>query len=311
MTRVADLAQNRLVRSVILDTQSRLADKQLQISTLQKSQNYFGIASEASRLVSLETSERRMSQFLTDNIFVNLRMETMLNTMDSLKTTLKDVRSILREITDDGTLPVGINKDDIADVKMSEIQDFLNAKVNGRYLFAGSKTNVKPVEPGTLSTAPTYDASFVTSAEPSFYYQGDDTIVKARIDEGVVLNYGVTATDPAFEKLIRAVRILRSTDLTGGDPDYLAKIQGALNLVNDAEDDLQAAELSVGTKIQQLATTNENLKNSKNFAQNIISDIESANTFEAVTELTQDQTMLEASYNTVVRLSNLTLTKFL
>jgi flagellar hook-associated protein 3 FlgL len=311
MSRVADLAQNKLVRSVILDTQSRLADKQLQISTLQKSQDYAGISSQSSRLVSLETSERRMSQFLTDNTFVNLRMDTMLNSVDSLKTSLKDVRSLLRDLVDDGQLADGINKDDIADIKISEIEDFLNAKVNGRYLFAGSKTEVKPMVPGTMTTAPTYDGSFISSAEPSFYYQGDDTVVKARIDEGVVLNYGVTAAEPAFEKLVRAVRILRSTDITGADADYLAKLQGALDLTNEAETLLQATELGIGTKIQQLDTTNNNIKNSQNFANGLISDIESTNTFEVVAELTQHQTMLEASYNTVVRLSNLTLTRFL
>jgi flagellin-like hook-associated protein FlgL len=43
----------------------------------------------------------------------------------------------------------------------------------------------------------------------------------------------------------------------------------------------------------------------------VVSDLESADTTTAVAELTQDQTMLEASYNVLVRLSNLTLTKYL
>ena len=309
MTRVADLAQNRLVRSIILDTQARLADRQLQISSLQKSQNYLGIAADSSRLVTLESSKRRIDQFMTDNVFIQLRMDTMLNSIDAAKKTLVDVKNLLREALDDGTIPSGINKNDFADVKMAEIQDFLNVKVNGRFLFAGSKTETKPVQPGTLSSPPSFDGSNLTSAEPAFYYQGDDVVVKARIDEGVVLNYGVTADDPGFEKIIRAIRILRSVDV--GDANYVAKYQGALDLVIQATDRLQALEMSVGTKMQQLATTNKNLNNSGNFLSGIVSDLESANTFQAVAELTQDQTMLEASYNVVVRLSNLTLTNFL
>ena len=309
MTRVADLAQNRLVRSLILDTQARLADRQLQISSLQKSQNYMGIAADSSRLVTLESSKRRIDQFITDNIFIRLRMDIMLNSIDAAKKTLVDVKNLLREALDDGTIPSGINKNDFADVKMAEIQDFLNVKVNGRFLFAGSKTDTKPVQPGTLSSPPTFDGSNLTSAEPAFYYQGDDAVVKARINEGVVLNYGVTADDPGFEKIIRAIRILRSVDV--GDANYVAKYQGALDLVIQATDRLQALELSVGTKVQQLATTNRNLNNSGNFLSGIVSDLESANTFQAVVELTQDQTMLEASYKVIVRLSNLTLTNFL
>ena len=40
MTRIADIAQNKAVTNLILDTQSRLNDKQAQISSNQKSQDY-------------------------------------------------------------------------------------------------------------------------------------------------------------------------------------------------------------------------------------------------------------------------------
>ena len=309
VTRVANLASNRLVNSLIQNTQNRIADRQLQISTLQKSQDYAGIAGDSSRLVTLEASRRRIDQFTNDNTFVELRMNTILNSIDALKNSLGDVRGLVRDILDDGALPDGIDKDDISNIKISEIQDFLNVKINGRFLFAGSKTDTQPVSPGTLSTAPTFDGSNETSPEPTFFYQGDDTQVSARINEGVVLDYGLNAADAGFEKLIRAVRIIRSTDLTDANAD--AKFQHALNLINESEDRLQALELSTGVKVQQLGTTNKNHEETRNFINGIISDLESADTFEAVAELTQDQTMLEASYNVVVRLSSLTLTNFL
>ena len=311
MTRVGDLAQHKLVRNLILDTQSRIADRQLEIASLQKSQDYAGISSDSHRLVTLEVSERRMDQFLTDNTFLDLRMSTMLDGIDALKTTITDVRGLMRDILDDGQLASGINKDQLADIKASEVEDFLNLQVNGRYLFGGSKTNVRPVVPGSMSSAPTFDSSNLTQAEPAFYYKGDDTILRARIDEGVVIEYGVTAAGPAYEKLIRGVRILRSTDVTGADANYIAKIQGALDLINESEIALQENELTVGAKVRQVSMTNNTIQSSKNFAQTMIADIENANTFEAVAALTQDQTMLEASYNVVVRLSKLSLNNFL
>jgi len=311
MTRIADLAQNKIVRTHILDTQSRLADRQTQISTNQKSQDYAGISSDSMQLVSLEASERRMQQYLTDNVYVDLRMNSTLNSIDTLKKSLIDIRGLLRSLMVDGELADGIDKDNICDTKIQEVEDILNISINGRYLFSGSKTNTRPVDAGTMSSAPTYDGSFRTKAESTFYYQGDDTILKARIDQGVVMDYGVTAADPAFEKLIRSIRILRSTDISGADTDYIAKIKGGLDLINEAEKGLQGLEMNVGTRIQQLDTTNKNIKTSQNFITGIISDIESTDTFQAVAELTQDQTMLEASYSTMVRLSNLSLTKFL
>jgi flagellar hook-associated protein 3 FlgL len=311
-TRVSNLASNRLIQSTILRTQDRIADRQLQISTLQKSQDYAGIADESNRLVTLEASKRRVEQYLTEGTSVKLRMQTMLNSIDSLKTTLKDVQGMARDILEDGTLPDGIDKDEFAQVKISEIKDFLNVKVAGRYLFSGSLTETEPVVPGDLSTAPTNTSTlpaFTTEAEPSFYYQGDNTKLKARLDEGLDIQYGVTADNPAFEKMIRAVRILRSTPLT--DTNIKAKMQEAADLCTEAQTDLQSVELNVGTKLEQLGRTTKTLQSSKEFMGGIVSDLESADTFTAVAELTQDQTMLEASYNVLVRLSQLTLTKYL
>ena len=310
MTRIADIAQNKAVTSLILDTQSRLNDKQAQISSNQKSQDYAGIASDSMQLVSLEASERRMEQYLTDNTYVDLRLNGTLNSIDSLKHSINDIRGLLRSLMVDGHLATGIDKDNICDVKTQEIEDLLNTTINGRYLFSGSKTNTRPVDTGTMSSAPQYDAAFKTKPESTFYYNGDDTIIKARIDEGVVMEYGVTAANSGFEKLIRSIRILRSTDISGADTNYMAKVEHALNLINQSDGELQGLEMNIGTRIQQLDTTNKNIKISQNFARGIISDIESVDTFQAVAELTQDQTMLEASYSTMVRLSNLNLTKF-
>lgn len=313
-TRVTNLANNMLVQQVILKAQNRIQDAQLQISTLQKSQDYAGIADDSNRLVSMEAQRQRINQFMNDNTSVNLRMSTTLNSLDHLTTTISDVKGLIRDVLDDGQLPTGIDKDDFAQTKMSEIQDFLNVKVNGQYIFAGSKTNVQPVQigapPNDLSSVPQWNAAnTATTAEPSFYYHGDDTDQKARINENLTVNYGVKASDPAFEKLIRAVRIIRSTDLT--DPDAKTKYQNALDLVTQASDGVQALQLNVGTKQQQLATTGDQLKETKNFLDGTVSDIEMADTSTAVAQLNQDQTMLQAAYTTVVRLSSLTLTNFL
>ena len=309
-TRVTNLANNSLIQQVITKAQNRIQDAQLQISTLQKSQDYVGLSGDANRLVSMEAQRTRLNQFMTDNTSVNLRMDTTLNSLNSLKTTISDVTGMIRDVLDDGQLPTGLDKDDFANTKISEVEDFLNVKVNGQYIFSGSKTNVQPVQISDLNVAPQWNATNdATTAEPSFYYKGDDTQQTARVSENLTINDGVTASDPAFEKLVRAIRIIRTTDLS--DPDYKTKYQNALDLVTQAETGVEGLQLNVGTKQQQLATTGDQLKETKNFLDGTISDIEMADTSTAVAELNQDQTMLQAAYTTVVRLSSLTLTNFL
>ena len=308
VTRVTNLAANRLVQSMVLKSQDRINDAQLQLSSQQNSQDYRGIATDANSLVNVESSSRRIDQFIKDNTFINMRIETMLNSMEFVKEALVDIRKIVRDFLEEGVITDGLDKDEISQLKMDEIQSFLNVKMNGRFVFAGAKTDTKPVEAGDLSSAPRF-ISNVTTAEPDFYYKGDDTQIKARIDEGVTLDYGVSANDEGFEKLIRAIRIVRSTNLT--DTDVNAKFQHALDLLMESEDQIQATQLRTGLKFQQLDKTTRNLTDTKAILDGIVTDIERADTFKVVSELNQVQNQLEASFSTVVRVNSLNLVKFL
>ena len=309
VSRVTNLSSSRLINSLILKSQDRINEQQIKLTTQQKSQDYLGIGDDASRLLTVESSLRRIDQFVKNNTFVDMRMETMLNSMDAVGDILTEVRTLVRDVLEDGTLD-GIDKNDFTEIKMDQLESFLNVKINGRFLFSGTKTDTQPVNAGDLGDAPTFDADGVTTtAEPSFFYQGDDNRVKARIDEGVTLEYGVKANDEGFEKLIRAIRLVKSTDLS--DANVLGKFQHALNLLNESADNIAAVELNTGVKFQQLASTTQSLKDTKSILDGVVDEIERADTFEAVSILNQVQTQLEASYATAVRVSSLSLTKFL
>ena len=309
VSRVTNLSSTRLINSLILKSQERINEQQIRLTTQQKSQDYLGIGDDASRLLTVESSLRGIDQFVKNNAFIDMRMETMLNSMDAVGDILKEVRTLVRDVLEDGTLD-GIDKNDFTEIKMDQLEGFLNVKMNGRFLFSGTKTDTQPVNAGDLADAPTFDADGVTTtAEPSFFYQGDDNQVKARIDEGVTLEYGVKANNEGFEKLIRAIRLVKSTDLS--DANVLGKFQHALNLLNESADKIVAVELNTGVKFQQLASTTRSLKDTKSILDGVVDEIERADTFEAVSILNQVQTQLEASYATAVRVSSLSLTRFL
>ena len=309
VSRVTNLSSSRLINSLILKSQDRINEQQIRLTTQQKSQDYLGIGDDASRLLTVESSLRRIDQFVKNNAFIDMRMETMLNSMDAIGDILTEVRTLVRDVLEDGELG-GIDKNDFTEIKMDHLEGFINVKINGSFLFSGTKTDTHPVNAGDLADAPTFDADGVTTtAEPSFFYQGDDNQVKARIDEGVTLEYGVKANNEGFEKLIRAIRLVKSTDLT--DANVLGKFQHALNLLNESADKIAAVELNTGVKFQQLASTTRSLKDTKSILDGVVDEIERADTFEAVSILNQVQTQLEASYATAVRVSSLSLTRFL
>ena len=64
MTRVATFAQHERNLAHILDSQRRLNEGQLQISSGKRSEHYSGVATDARRIVNVETSHIRTTQYI-------------------------------------------------------------------------------------------------------------------------------------------------------------------------------------------------------------------------------------------------------
>ena len=64
MERVTTLSQHSRLFSFIGETQRRFDDLQTQIASGYKSQSYSGVARNASRLISLETTHARVTQYI-------------------------------------------------------------------------------------------------------------------------------------------------------------------------------------------------------------------------------------------------------
>src|SRR3546814_15400904 len=95
MTRVTNLAAQNLALALLQQTQSRVMDAQVQISTGKKAERYMGVAPDASRLVSVKADHARLTQFGTGNEHVELRLQRMKQSRRGVQ----DVRTNLRTIT--------------------------------------------------------------------------------------------------------------------------------------------------------------------------------------------------------------------
>ena len=122
VSRVTNLSSSRLINSLILKSQDRINEQQIRLTTQQKSQDYLGIGDDASRLLTVESSLRRIDQFVKNNTFIDMRMETMLNSMDAVGDILTEVRTLVRDVLEDGELG-GIDKNDFTEIKMDQIYE--------------------------------------------------------------------------------------------------------------------------------------------------------------------------------------------
>ena len=77
MTRVADLAQHDRMLALMMQNQRVIDDRMTQVGSGAKSQTYTGIASDAERLVDMESAHVQVSRYVTNNQTALRRLQTM------------------------------------------------------------------------------------------------------------------------------------------------------------------------------------------------------------------------------------------
>ena len=306
MTRIATAAQQTVILGHLLDTQRRVSDAQISISSGVVAQRYAEIAPDVRRLLSLEGDQVRADGYIKSNNVIAQRLAATESRINDIYKIAKDLRT---ELT--GALNVsGADRGAIAiraQGLLKEVAGSINAQVDGRYLFAGSRTDIAPVDlndPGF--TIP--PAAYPSTANFS-YYQGDQTVLAAQVDASTTLDYGIAGDDPAFEQLIRALH-LTGTGASNGDFDY-ARGTEALKLVSQAIEGLTGLMAKAGTARASLDSATQRHDEYLVYLNQSISEIEATDVPRAMTLLSQDTVALQASYSILARLANLNLSDYL
>lgn len=190
---------------------------------------------------------------------------------------------------------------------MDEVSRVLNVKLGDRYLFSGTATNTQPVDFNDADfTAP--PSTYPSNADTS-YFQGDSTRLSARVADDFDVAWGATADEEGFEQLIRALH-LTATATTSPTPDR-NRLEEALSVVNQAIDNIPEIRSRIAASQKSIERANTSHTDINLYVDQTITEIKAVDIPMTMTRLANDQTLLEASYATIARLSQLTLANFL
>jgi flagellar hook-associated protein 3 FlgL len=181
---------------------------------------------------------------------------------------------------------------------LEEIASQLNTRVDDRYLFAGSRTDMEPVSlPTSLSTV----------ADPDLYYRGDGVELSVRVGNSRELPYGITAAEPGFARLIAGLGEAASADLAGDRNGLETALVGLTSAIGSI------AELrgQVGSRAQQLLTIADEHKATASLLDDTVARLEKTDIPTAMADLATHEATLQASYLTVSRLAGLSLADYL
>lgn len=316
VSRIGSFANQQLILDATLRTQSQLAETRLQAATGKKSQIFSGIAQDSSRLVNLKNEVAKADQYI-ENIATTEKRLTLMNlSLETIDEIAREMRSITVNSLN-GEAADTNNLTEVATQFLEQTVELLNQRDDSRYLFAGGKTDTKPVDLAngvyTAPAPPPFDAVVDTG-----YYEGDSTTQQVRIDDGVTIQYGITADQSAFEKVIRALdNIAQTTFSVPITPAEKQVLNDAITLLTEATEN-NGAQKTIGGFAADVALDLRTIDIQKdrhtefiNFATDSIADIENVDTAETLSLLNFQQVQLEASFQIVARLGQLSLSNFL
>lgn len=146
--RLGTLATNNTLVNLLLRTQQRIVEGQVQVTSEKVSQTYAGIGTEAQRLVNLETTSAALERFTRNNDAMQLRLDTTATVLDGAKEVIRDFRNALDTFNSSGVKTEAAVQDiqEWAFRSLQSMQALLNTQADGRYVLSGARVQTPPVD---------------------------------------------------------------------------------------------------------------------------------------------------------------------
>jgi flagellar hook-associated protein 3 FlgL len=320
MMRVATFANHQLSMNYTMESQRKVYDLQIQVSSGKVSTDYAGVGHDVHRLVSLKNATARTEQYQANNNIVDQRLQAMETSVSQIYDSVTEFRTLLiNALNANNAQEMGIDVE--ARNYKDEMAKLLNVEHDGRFLFAGSRTDTRPVDL-TGWTPPVWPLTPPLTQYTDEYYNGDQVQLSVDADVDLTVGYGVTGDEDAFEYVLRAMHYV---DISGPGVDK-PTLETALALVNAAlgttqgdatlgvaplTRDLADIRTDLGISRRALENANTNHEDFLLYAQQGIGDIENVDAAQAISQLSANQTQLESSYMVISKLSQLSLMNYL
>jgi flagellar hook-associated protein 3 FlgL len=301
MTRVATIPLQRTLASAITRSQENLATSQLQLTSGKKATDYAGLGLDAVRTLSARSMLSQQQAYKSNAGRVSTTLSLYDAHLNQIDSSLSDLSKQLLDAIGTGDSP-GLQA--AIEGAFGDVRTALNSSEGGVPLFAGSQTSSTPFVPKTLQDTVGLDAADA--------FTNDSVRQSTRVGENIDLEYGIGASEVATN-LIPAFRTLAEAGPFGEKLTDVQKqaISDALSQIDVGLKDVRTVNATNGRNQNKVDNLTDRADDRIDLFKELIGSVEDADLGQVAIDITQRQTILEASYSVFAQLNSMSLAQFL
>jgi hypothetical protein len=244
--------------------------------------------------------------------------------IDTLLKRIEDSRGFNSDVDTERFSRWQVENREYFDNFLREANELINTRVGNRYIYSGSAYNVRPVrdlsdEP--VPTQPTPTVPFVPAATnliPAYATLTPAGTADERLtDDQLVsldsssLTYGITFTDPAFQRLFQAFSHFKTALARPTEAERIAYLDEARDLLQTAKIDLQALRENEASNLQAVTQAQADTKSEKSLQENYLAQLTQIVPEEVSVEISAIRNQIEASFRSISVQDRLSIENFL
>ena len=265
-----------------------------QVATQKKGSDLKSFSATADTLTAMHTVQARLKSYQDQNTVVADR----LSSQDSALNQVTDAAGSIREALANA-LATGSSDTMMTDIQaqVSSAVEGMNARYNGKYLFAGGQVDTKPVSLNAIADL-TDPAPPAAPVDPSSFFHNDDYKMQNKIDDSTTVTSGVLASDIGTQ-MMSALHDLQNSPvgpfsgpLTPAQQDWIQQQLGSWDKIRS---DLTTATAANGLNQKRLDTSKSNVVDQDTTVTGMIGDVTDADMGQAATQLQMAQMAVQAA----------------
>ena len=301
ITNISTYGSLQTTLQYIGNVQGDLNSLQLQVYSSRRNQAFDTMSSSVEQFTSLNAQIDRFGNYQQINSIISGQLQTTNTSLTQVTQLATSVKSLIASQVS-GTSSDASFKQQLQ-AQMNTLTSLLNTSYSGNFLFGGTNTNTPPVK----TPLP---ANVQLGVPDSGYYQGSSRDVTARISDSQSITPNVRADALAFQQLFAGLQQALDATSKSGTPRSDA-LKSAEDLVDKGLDGAIALQATVNANILIVKDATSQIQTLQSYYKGIISDINDSDVVALSARISQDSTVLQASYSVFSRISQLNLGNYL